>query len=158
LVSRADILRRVEEPSDLGTWSYEIKLARETTGGTVLQLCLLRQAQGKPPAYVYVVAPWTDFEPQAFRYADYAAYHRQAKAAVEATTDASSTLDVYPDPNERCNILPQQKCDQQRHDGRIPTPFAHRGLALTERRSPASGQNLPCDPVVNGPKLLLRRD
>src|SRR5208282_5617667 len=42
-VGRADILRRVETPSDLGTWSYEVtdtKLARETKGGTVLQLCL----------------------------------------------------------------------------------------------------------------------
>lgn len=36
---RADILQRVEPPSDLGDWSYEAadtKLARETKGGTVL--------------------------------------------------------------------------------------------------------------------------
>jgi predicted RecB family nuclease len=42
-VGRTDILRRVETPSDLGAWSYEVidtKLARETKGGTVLQLCL----------------------------------------------------------------------------------------------------------------------
>jgi hypothetical protein len=40
---RADILRRVERPSRLGRWSYEVldtKLARETRAGTVLQLCL----------------------------------------------------------------------------------------------------------------------
>src|SRR6202044_3275487 len=40
---RIDVLRRVDTPSDLGPWSYEIidtKLARETKGGTVLQLCL----------------------------------------------------------------------------------------------------------------------
>ncbi len=42
-VGRTDILRRIETPSDLGAWSYEVidtKLARETKGGTVLQLCL----------------------------------------------------------------------------------------------------------------------
>jgi predicted RecB family nuclease len=40
---RTDILRRVDIPSDLGAWSYEVidtKLARETKGGTFLQLCL----------------------------------------------------------------------------------------------------------------------
>ena len=61
---RADILRRVEKESAFGAWSYEIidtKLARETKGGTVLQLCLyadlLGEAQGVAPEYVYVVAP-----------------------------------------------------------------------------------------------------
>src|SRR5262249_25163582 len=37
---RADILLRVDTPSDLGSWSYEAidaKLARETKGGTILQ-------------------------------------------------------------------------------------------------------------------------
>ncbi|MER8600519.1 hypothetical protein NKH09_21915 [Mesorhizobium sp. M1339] len=63
---RADILRRLETPSDLGVWSYEVvdtKLARETKGGTVLQLCLysdlVGQVQGLVPEYAYVVAPLT---------------------------------------------------------------------------------------------------
>ena len=40
---RTDVLRRVATSSDLGPWSYEVidaKLARETKGGAVLQLCL----------------------------------------------------------------------------------------------------------------------
>ena len=40
---RADVLLRVDRPSNLGNWSYEVvdtKLARETIGGTILQLCL----------------------------------------------------------------------------------------------------------------------
>jgi predicted RecB family nuclease len=40
---RVDVLKRVEKPSDLGSWSYEVvdtKLARETKGSTVLQICL----------------------------------------------------------------------------------------------------------------------
>jgi predicted RecB family nuclease len=71
---RTDILRRVEAPSDLGAWSYEVidtKLARETKGGTVLQLCLysdlVASVQGVMPEFAYVVAPWSDYEPQRFR-------------------------------------------------------------------------------------------
>ena len=40
---RADVLLRVERPSDLGAGSYEVadtKLAAETRGGTVLQISL----------------------------------------------------------------------------------------------------------------------
>lgn len=40
---RPDILSRVDVPSDLGDWSYEVidtKLAQETKGGIVLQLSL----------------------------------------------------------------------------------------------------------------------
>ena len=54
---RADFLRRVDAPSDLGAWSYEVtdaKLATETRAGTVLQLCvyseLLAGIQGVPSA------------------------------------------------------------------------------------------------------------
>ena len=71
---RTDILRRVEKPSDLGSWSYEVidtKLARETKGNTVLQLCLysdlLADTQKLSPEFAYVVTPGSDFKPQAFR-------------------------------------------------------------------------------------------
>lgn len=119
---RADILRRVEKPSALGAWSYEIidtKLARETKGGTVLQLCLyadlVEQAQGTSPEYVYVVAPWSNFEPQAFRFADYAGYFRRVKAAIETATQAGQAPDVYPDPKEHCDICRwQERCDLKR--------------------------------------------
>ncbi len=59
---RADILRRVEESSDLGSWSYEVidtKLARETKGSTVLQICLysdlLGSIQKRVPQFAHVV-------------------------------------------------------------------------------------------------------
>ena len=52
---RADFLRKVARPSELGAWSYEVmdaKLATETRAGTILQLCvyseLLEQLQGEP--------------------------------------------------------------------------------------------------------------
>ncbi|MDK3075508.1 TM0106 family RecB-like putative nuclease [Sedimentitalea sp. JM2-8] len=121
---RADILRRVETPSNLGAWSYEIidtKLARETKAGSVLQLCLyadlLREAQGIAPEYVYVVAPWSDYEPQAFRFADYAAYFRKVKAAAEAATLADAPPSLYPEPKEHCDICRwRERCETRRRD------------------------------------------
>jgi hypothetical protein len=78
---RTDVLRRIETPSDLGAWSYEVidtKLARETKGGTILQLCLyselIEAVQGKRPQFSYVVAPWSDYVPQRFRMDDYTAF------------------------------------------------------------------------------------
>ena len=121
---RADIFRRVDTPSNFGDWSYEVidtKLARETKGGTVLQLCLyadlLERCQGCPPAYVYVVAPWTDFEVEAFRYADYAAFYRRAKQAAETSTQESGGPEVYPDPKEHCDVCRwRRRCEQRRRD------------------------------------------
>ena len=88
---RPDVLRRVEAPSRLGGWSYEVidaKLARETRSGTILQLSLysdlLNSVQGVSPEYMYVVAPWTEFEAQAYRTGDYAAYYRLVRRWLEA--------------------------------------------------------------------------
>ncbi len=121
---RADILRRVETLSALGDWSYEIidtKLARETKGGTVLQLCLyadlLEHAQGIAPVYVYVVAPWSDYESQAFRVADYAAYYRRAKRSTEMATETAAEPEVYPEPKEHCDVCRwRERCEQRRRD------------------------------------------
>src|SRR5262249_39511904 len=52
-----DVLIKVAEPSDLGSWSYEVqdtKLAQETKASAVLQLCLyselLAGVQGRAPS------------------------------------------------------------------------------------------------------------
>ena len=70
------------------TRPIDTKLARETKAGTILQLCLysdlLRIAQGVAPEFMYVVPPWTDFQPQQYRFTDYAAYFRKAKRALRA--------------------------------------------------------------------------
>jgi predicted RecB family nuclease len=104
---RIDILRRIDTPSDLGDWSYEIvdtKLARETKGGTVLQLCLyadlLAAAQGMRPEHVYVVTPGSGFQPLRFRTDAYAAYYRYVKRSLEASLQRKGS--TYPDPNEHC--------------------------------------------------------
>jgi predicted RecB family nuclease len=121
---RADILRRVKIPSDFGDWSYEVidtKLARETKGGTLLQLCLyadlLADMQGVGPANVYVVAPWSDYEPQVFRVADYAAYFRSVKKAAEIAVDQGSESITYPEPKDHCGICRwRNQCDKRRRD------------------------------------------
>ena len=100
---RPDILRRVETPSGLGDWSYEVidaKLARETKGGTVLQLCLytdlVARVQGRVAEFMYVVSPWSDFEPQIYRTSDYAAYYRLIRASLEAALPDDAREDTYP--------------------------------------------------------------
>jgi len=121
---RADILRRVEIPSNFGDWSYEVidtKLARETKGGTILQLSLyadlLTDIQGVAPVNVYVVAPWSDYEPQVFRVADYAAYLRRVKRVVEEAVDQGIGSIAYPEPKDHCAICRwRNPCDQRRRD------------------------------------------
>lgn len=121
---RADILRRVETPSIFGAWSYEImdtKLARETKSGTVLQLCLyselLRDTQQAQPEFAHVVVPWTDHVPQSYRVANYAAYFRKAKAAIERVTTGAADGETYPEPIEHCDICRwYDSCDKRRRD------------------------------------------
>src|SRR5208337_597985 len=100
---RTDILRLVNIPSNLGAWSYEVidtKLARETKGGTVLQLCLysdlVASAQGIMPEFAYVVAPWSDYEPQRFRTNDYAAYYRHVKEGLNQVLAGATNSKDYP--------------------------------------------------------------
>ena len=119
---RVDILRRVEKPSVIGDWSYEAidtKLARETKAGTILQLCLysdlLAKAQGVTPEYMYVVAPWSDFEPQQYRFADYAAYFRKVQRALRESLSDQEAEESYPDPKEHCDICRwRERCDKRR--------------------------------------------
>lgn len=121
---RADILRRVAMPSALGGWSYEpidTKLARETKAGAILQLCLyselLATAQELAPEYMYVVAPWSEFAPQQYRFADYAAYFRKVKRALLAAMAEPAADDTYPDPIEHCDICRwREVCDKRRRD------------------------------------------
>jgi uncharacterized protein len=121
---RADILRRIEVPSALGAWSYEpidAKLARETKAATILQLCLyadlLVTMQGRPPEYMCVVTPWSEFQPQRYRFADYAAYFRKVKSALQTAMAAPLANDTYPYPIEHCDVCRWcEACDQRRHE------------------------------------------
>ena len=125
-MGRADVLRRVDTPSDLGDYSYEVidtKLARETKGRTILQLCLysdiLREIQGKLPENMYVVLPGNGFKPETYRVDDYMAYYRLVRRRLLAAVGSGKWTggDTYPDPCEQCDICRWwQVCDTKRHD------------------------------------------
>lgn len=119
---RTDILRRVDVPSTLGKWSYEVidtKLARETKGGTVLQLCLysdlLHQSQGLLPEYMYVVTPGSEFEPKRYRTSAFSAYYRSVKRGLELALSVKQGTRTYPEPKEHCDVCTWRKnCDARR--------------------------------------------
>jgi uncharacterized protein len=65
---------------------------------------------------MYVVAPWSDFEPQQYRFADYAAYFRKVQSALRSAMAAAPADDTYPNPIEHCDICRwREACDQRRH-------------------------------------------
>jgi uncharacterized protein len=120
---RIDVLRRVDTPSTLGPWSYEVtdtKLARETKAGTVLQLCLYSDlvawVQKIDPEHMDVVSPWTDFKPQRYSYHDYAAFYRKARSALAACVATPGTA-TYPEPKTHCEVCRwAPACDKRQRD------------------------------------------
>jgi uncharacterized protein len=123
-VGRVDILRRVELPSALGDWSYEAadtKLARETKAGAVLQLCLysdlIKEVQGFAPKHMSIVVPWSDFVPQQYRFADYAAYFRRVRRELMQSLSHAEAEPTYPDPNEHCEVCGwRAACERRRRE------------------------------------------
>jgi uncharacterized protein len=101
----ADFLQRVETPSDLGPWSYEVvdtKLARQPSAPAVLQICmysdLLGAMQGRLPEKMHLVLGGVQRETVSLRVADYAAYYRLVAREFEALLD--SPEEVYPVPTK----------------------------------------------------------
>ena len=121
---RADVLMRVDAPSKLGDWSYEVtdtKLARETKGGTILQLSLysdlVARVQGRLPENMHVVAPWTEFAPQSYRVNDYAAYYRLVRDWLEKAVADTNPTHIYPEPRPHCEICRwSDHCNKRRRD------------------------------------------
>ena len=119
---RVDFLRKVDTPSGLGAWSYEVfdtKLARETRAATILQLCvysyLLGELQGSRPASMHVVTPGNDFEPLSYRVDEYAAYFRLlARGMAEFVAHPD---DTYPEVVSHCDYCAWwAQCEQRRRD------------------------------------------
>ena len=106
---RADFLVRVEEPSDLGAWSYEpydTKLARTAKPAAVLQLAWyageIGAIQGRLPERLHVVLGTSEVE--SYRPADVDAYLRIAQRRLRSHVDERP--DTYPWPCEHCS-----RCD-----------------------------------------------
>ena len=124
----ADFLLRVEEPSDLGAWSYEVwdtKLARHAKASAVLQLCMysamVEKLQGKIPEKMHLVLGGVKRETISFRTADYAAYCRSVARGFEEILDAhgpSFPVATEPEPVEHCDVCRwSAECQAQWHAG-----------------------------------------
>ncbi|GAA1987286.1 TM0106 family RecB-like putative nuclease [Terrabacter lapilli] len=95
-VGLADFLLRIDEPSDLGPWRYDIadtKLARRLKVPALLQMATyaarLEVLQGVPPQWLTVVTGDTEAHP--WRLVDVAPYARRRRAEL---------LDAIADPRE----------------------------------------------------------
>ena len=105
----ADFLVKVHTAGSLGDWSYEAidtKLAKETKGGTVLQLCvysfLLSKLQGVVPERMHVITPGNNFLPIEYRVAEYAAYFRLMESGI--VKFLADRQDTYPEKVAHCDI------------------------------------------------------
>ncbi|MBV9673348.1 MAG: TM0106 family RecB-like putative nuclease [Verrucomicrobia bacterium] len=121
---RADVLRRVELASKLGSWSYEVydcKLARETKAGTILQLSLYSELvasiQEVLPESMYVIPPGVDFRPEQYRVLDFAAYYRYLKARLENAVEQQLTTRAEPTAHcDICHWWPECDSEWRRQD------------------------------------------
>lgn len=102
----ADFLMRVDTPSNLGEWSYEVwdtKLTNETKAGTILQIGLYSECvgsiQGQSPEYMGVIKPEGE---ELYRFDEYAAYIRLVKRNLEDSI--LTEYETYPDPISHCDI------------------------------------------------------
>jgi predicted RecB family nuclease len=118
---RADFVKRVDKPSKLGHWSYEVfeaKLARSTKVRAVIQLChyslLLSKIQGADPDWMHVVLGGGSL-PEKFLTSHYLAYFRKIKREYEEASACSES--TYPEPNEHCRVCDWYgRCDRQWRD------------------------------------------
>ena len=97
----ADFLDRVERPSALGPWSYEVldtKLARHPRPEHALQLCFYTQALGRiqkvEPPVAYIVLGTRERIP--IRLADVSAYYRRLRRGFESAVAGRPQTAPYP--------------------------------------------------------------
>ncbi len=116
-----DFLLRVEVPSALGEWSYEVvdaKLARVAKGTALLQLLLysdlLKELQGLEPERMHLALGGSDGGVDArFRVVEYSAYYRAVRRRFEA--HAAEPPETYPEPVDHCAICDwKQSCVERR--------------------------------------------
>lgn len=98
---------KVDRPSDLGAWSYEVedtKLARQVKPAALLQLAAyaehVARIQGHPPDHIHVRLGTMERRPFPLR--ELAAYHRTVRAQFEAALAADT--ETYPDPVSHCAL------------------------------------------------------
>ncbi len=107
-VGYVDFLRRVDHPSGLGNFSYEVvdtKLARSPKAKFIIQLCLysglLSVDQDFLPQNIHVVLG--DRTEQSYRLADYYRYYRSVKARFLDRVKGG-LAPTYPEPCAHCDL------------------------------------------------------
>jgi len=109
---RADFLKKVNKPSELWPWSYEVidaKLAKQTRVGTIMQLCLYSEMvaalQGLMPEYMHVLTNGNHDNEFTYRLDDFLAYYRSVKKRLaEAISNFAGPATTYPLPCPFCTI------------------------------------------------------
>jgi predicted RecB family nuclease len=109
----ADVLLRRPGESSFGGWHYEpveTKLAVETRGATLLQLCLyadlLTELQATAPSELHVVTPAST---ERYRFEEFRAYFRllRRRFELELQTPLPTSVETatpYPDPVSHCDV------------------------------------------------------
>src|SRR6266567_2791950 len=109
-----DFLLRVDRPSKLGAYSYEVadaKLARKAKAAAVLQCCIYAEqvaaVQGVEPEHITLILG--DGTEEELRLKDYGAYYRSVKRQFEQVVFPSPSGEgqgggTYPDPVDHCRI------------------------------------------------------
>lgn len=123
----ADVLIRVQSEHDPDVALYEpveTKLARETRGATLIQLCLyaelLAEMQGRAPSYLQVVVPNAGYEPERYRFDEFRAYFRFVRrhfeeALGEPLPSSVGEASPYPEPVPHCDYCNwYSQCDERR--------------------------------------------
>src|SRR4029077_1615083 len=110
----SDVLVRVDGESRFGKWRYEpveTKLARETRGATLIQLCLygdlLAELQGSVPEFLRAVVPNADFVPETYRFEHFRAYFGLLRKNFESELrmplpESVEAARPYPEPVAHC--------------------------------------------------------
>ena len=135
---RADFLVRVNKPSALGSWSYEVvetKLARSTKATALVQLCfysdLLTRIQGVEPRWMHVVLGGTA-SPERFQVQRYIAYFRKVRREFEQSWKLDTN--TYPEPTEHCDVCAWFPiCDERRRADDHPSLVA--GISRNQRKA-----------------------
>jgi predicted RecB family nuclease len=138
---RGDFLIRVDRPSELGNFSYEVvetKLSRAAKVRAILQLCfyseLLSEIQGIQPEWMHVVLGGGT-KAERFPVSHYAAYFRKVKHDFEEAT--RNPINTYPEPVELCAVCSWfELCDKQRRKDDHLSLVA--GITRTQRKELSS--------------------
>lgn len=118
LIGYADFLRRVDKPSNLGDWSYEVedtKFARSPKAKFIIQLCfysdLIAKIQGQLPERMHLILG--NNKQLVFHVTDYIHYYRTALSRFLDFISYNANA-TYPEACKHCDLCHwQDECQQQ---------------------------------------------